>query len=269
MWENANTQALIFMIDIHSHILWGFDDGPANLEESLEIAVLYEKTGFTKVVATPHWVYGTAWQPDAEAVQHAVGLLNHALIKKGIQVQVLPGMEISLDAEIPALLQQKGLLTLAGSSYILIEAPFLWMPQGWEQVINILKAKGYRPIIAHPERCRQMKNTTSIFDMLIDAGVCFQVDYGAFLGHYGRHAKATALYLAQKGYCHCLATDSHDLTQRSPIDTERALKVVEAIVGGKKANVMSKINPERIVKNKPLEMPGATENKKRKKWVFF
>ncbi len=265
---NPNTQ---FMIDLHSHILPGIDDGPATLEESLALAVLYRQAGFTKVVATPHWVQGTVWTASINQINQSIELLQNAFKQKLIDIQVYSGMEIAMDTNLDELLGGKRLLTLAGSPYLLIESPFQRMPLGWDQMFFAIMAKGYRIILAHPERCHQLFSSPELYDDIIKAGVFFQVNYDSFLGNYGKKVCETASYLLKKGYIHILATDSHDSLNRHPVSARKALRVLERAVDARSIDILTRINPEKVIQGFPLETTGSVDvlPRCRKRWWWF
>ncbi|MCF8111919.1 MAG: hypothetical protein K9J85_10575 [Desulfobacteraceae bacterium] len=259
------------MIDLHSHILPGIDDGAATLEQSVEMGELYAGAGFSRVVATPHFVPGTAWMPGKDIVEWGVEELNEVFEQKGIGVKVFAGMEIAMDGAIAGLFEQGRLCGLAGTSYVMVEAPFQQMPVGWEQVFTELSAKGCRVILAHPERCAQFKQYPVLFDDIISLGVYVQANYDSFLGGYGRPVEETALWLLEKGYVHCLATDSHDTVYRHPGRVKKALEVIGKTVGKEAAEIMARINPERVLADRNLKVPGPGSQGagKKKWWKFF
>jgi protein-tyrosine phosphatase len=259
------------MIDLHSHILPGIDDGPMTLEKSLELADLYQKAGFTQIVATPHWVPGTTWTPSIESIHQRIGLLQDSFESKNIHIRIFAGMEIAMDVNLGDLLLKNYLLTLAGSPYILLESPFQRLPIGWDQMFFAIMAKGYRIILAHPERCMQLFSTPDLYDDIIEAGVYFQVNYDSFLGHYGKEISETAFYLLKKGYIHFLATDSHDPIQRHPGNARKAIKILERTIDAKTIEILTRINPENVIKGVPLETINLVDilPKNRKRWRWF
>ena len=261
------------MIDLHSHILPGIDDGPVSLDESLEMARLYQEAGFSKVVATPHWIAGSDWMPGASVVQQAVSRLNEAIREKGLLIQVFSGMEIAMDGGIPDLFEQGRLLSIANGPYLLIEPPFQQMPLGWKHVFFALMSKGYRVILAHPERCGQFAANLGMLDDIVASGVFLQVNYDSFLGRYGKGPEKTARYLASKGCVHLLATDSHDIHSRHPGLMKDSLKVVRKAVGEEAAELMSRVNPEQVLDNGSIKAPEAVEQKpkrgKKNRWGLF
>jgi protein-tyrosine phosphatase len=259
------------MIDLHSHILPGIDDGPMTMEKSLELADSYQRAGFTTIVATPHWVPGTTWTPSIENIYQRRSLLQDSCKSKNINIKICVGMEIALDVNLGDLLLQKRLLTLAGSPYILIESPFQRLPIGWDQMFFSIMANGYRIILAHPERCMHLLSSPDLYDDIIGSGVYFQVNYDSFLGNYGKEISETAFYLLKKGYIHFLATDSHDPIQRHPGNARKTLEVLAKIIDAKTIENLTKINPEHVIKGIPLEGKGLINflPKNRKRWWWF
>ncbi len=261
------------MIDLHCHILPGIDDGPKTLKESLEIARIFEEAGYSHVVATPHAVPGTTWMPKPGEIRDLLAELKHAIAKEGTRLKVLPGMEIALDPQISALIANSRVQTLAGTSYVLIEPPFQRLPLGWEHVIFDVLSKGFAVLLAHPERCAQLTAKPHLCDQLIESGVYFQVNWDSFLGHHGRTTQKMAVYLAAKGFIHCLATDSHDAKSRNAAHVQMAAVKIENLIGHWNLQLISRENPIRVLRNEGLKsMEGqeirATVTKKRR-WRFW
>ncbi|RJP36488.1 MAG: phosphotransferase [Desulfobacteraceae bacterium] len=255
------------MIDLHSHILPGLDDGPETLEQSIEMARLYEKAGFTAVVATPHWIAGSRWAPDRDLICERVALLRQALSLQEMRLMIYPGMEIAMDGDLPDLMNTKHLIPLAEQSYVLLETPFQRLPAGWESLTAQLMEKGFRILLAHPERCRQLNEHPEIFEELIDAGIYLQVNMGAFTGEYGVSAENTAYYLADKRCIHCLATDAHDASHRSPARAPGAVRRIKKQIGENNLDLLFRLNPTRIIDGSPLaSMEKPVPTKQRKIW---
>ena len=260
------------MIDLHSHLLPGIDDGSKSLQESLKMARIYEKAGYHQVVATPHWIAGTSWMPTPGEIRVQVAALNQSIKDEGINLSVLPGMEIALDPKIPRLLDEKKLQPLGKKSYVLIETPFQMFPMGWEQVFFAIASRGYTVLLAHPERCTQLADKPMLFDTLIEKGIYLQINWNSFLGYHGREAAKLARYLATKGYIHCLATDSHDVDNRHAGNVQRAAREVEKLVGPRNLQLLAKENPARVLDGVPLA-PMSRQNsqdtpKSKRRWFF-
>ena len=260
------------MIDLHSHLLPGIDDGSKSLQESLKMARIYEKAGYGQVVATPHWIPGTSWMPTPGEIRVQVAALNQRIKDQGINLSVLPGMEIALDPKIPPLLDEEKLQPLGQTSYVLIETPFQIFPLGWEQIFFAIESRGYTVLLAHPERCAQLADKPMLFDGFIEKGIYLQINWDSFLGYHGREAARLARYLAAKGYIHCLATDSHDADNRHAGNVQRAAREVKNLVGPKNLQLLARENPARVLGGEPL-VPMSRQNPqdtpKSKRRLFF
>jgi protein-tyrosine phosphatase len=261
------------MIDLHCHILPGIDDGPKTLGESLKMAQIFEQAGYSHVVATPHAVPGTTWMPKPEEIRRQLDELNYVIIKNGVKLKVLPGMEIALDPNISDLFDQGWVQSLAGTSYVLIEPPFQHLPLGWDQAVFNVQSRGFSVLLAHPERCAQLSAKPQLCDKLIESGVYFQANWDSFLGHHGRTTQRMAIYLAGKAYIHCLATDSHDSKSRNALQVRQTAETVEELIGSKNLQLISRENPIRVLQNKalkPMERQGIqVPVKKKRKWRFW
>jgi protein-tyrosine phosphatase len=261
------------MIDLHCHILPGVDDGPKNLDESLEMVRIFLKAGYRRVVATPHQVPGTTWMLSIEDIKQKLAELNQAIKIEGLELDVLLGMEIAFDPLIPDLLEKHRLLTLGKTPYVLIETPFQQLPLGWEQVIFAILSKGYFILLAHPERCAQLAAGPQRVDRLIESGVYLQVNWDSFLGYHGRTALRMAHYLAESGYIHCLATDRHNPQERHAAHVKFAAVKIRKLIGRENLQRIASENPLRVLRNThPLLMIKSDpkkEVKKESKWRFW
>jgi len=261
------------MIDLHCHILPDVDDGPKNLGESLEMVRIFKEAEYTMVVATPHQVPGTTWMLSLEEIRTKLAELNHAIKNENIELDVLSGMEIAFDPLIPDLLEKDKLLALGKTSYVLIETPFQQLPLGWEQVVFSILSKGYFILMAHPERCAQLAAGPQLVGRLIEAGVYLQVNWDSFLGYHGRAALRMAHYLAENGYIHCLATDSHNPQARHAAHVKHAVAKIQKLIGPENLQRIASENPQRILRNThPLPMMKPypkTTVKKESKWRFW
>jgi protein-tyrosine phosphatase len=261
------------VIDLHCHILPGFDDGPKTAGESLQMVRIFLKAGYNKVVATPHLVTGTTWMPSLKRIRDRLAELNQIINDEGLEFDVLPGMEIAFDAIIPDLLNQRRLLTIAETSYLLIEPPFRQLPLGWEQAVFAILSKGYFILMAHPERCAQLATRPQLADRLVESGVYLQVNWASFLGYHGRAALQTAYRLAESGHIHCLATDSHNPHERHAAHVRLAAAKIKKLIGDENLMRIACENPLRVLRNAYL-LPMAkadpkTEVKKESKWRFW
>ena len=241
------------MIDLHNHILFEIDDGPKSLYESLKMVRLLSECGYRYIVATPHIVPGTTWIPTRAAIIKRIAKLNRAATAEGLDLKLLPGMEISFDLQLLDLLKDNKILTLGGrnSSCLLIEPPFQKFPLGWEKIIYKILSSNFQILLAHPERCDQLVRNPQMIDQLIHAGVYIQVNWSSFLGEYGRLVKKAVQHLAENDQIHCLATDAHSPRNCQLSVLKEASKKVQQLVGNRNLSRMALENPLRILQGKP------------------
>jgi len=260
------------VIDLHCHILPALDDGPETEAESLQMARVFVRAGYRIVAATPHMVPGTAWMPTIDRINAKVAGLHQTVKDQGLRLEIVSGMEIALDPQIPDLLDEGRLLPLGNTSCLLIEAAFQQLPPGWEQVIFAIQAKGYSILMAHPERCAQLGTHPHLIAQLIQSGIYLQVNWGSFLGQYGRAVARTARLMATNGWIHCLATDSHHPDGHTPERIQAATAKLRKMIGQENIQQLTVDNPSRVLSGKPLQpmRPSAAMSGRRKKrwWRF-
>jgi protein-tyrosine phosphatase len=241
------------LVDLHCHILPGIDDGPETLEESLAIGRLYVEAGFRTIVATPHCIPGTPWMPDVRRVREKMSLVAKGLRDAGLLLHIHSGMEIALDPLVPKLLAEGRLLTLGGGPYLLLECPFQRLPLGWEGIIGDVSRMGYRVILAHPERCAHLAEKPGLVSDIVESGALVQINWQSLTGMNGRQIKKAALAFAEERHIHCLATDAHDNSGRSPEMVRHGRAEMEALLGPGNLRRLMIDNPARVLMGGKLE----------------
>jgi protein-tyrosine phosphatase len=257
------------MIDLHCHILHALDDGPKMVKESVQMAQALVKSGYRVVAATPHMIPGTVWMPSVAEITTQIKRLNEAMQIAGLNLEIVPGMEIALDPQIPDLLESQCLLPLGGSSCLLIEPPFQQLPPGWQRILFSILAMGYKILLAHPERCAHLTARLDLVEELINAGVYLQINWGSFLGYYGRTEKRTANVLACNGWIHCLATDSHHPQNPHFDRIQMVASKLSAIIGKDNLRQLTHENPAKILRDQPVRPMTITDmmaKKNKKPW---
>ncbi|MFZ0728400.1 MAG: CpsB/CapC family capsule biosynthesis tyrosine phosphatase [Desulfobacterales bacterium] len=235
------------MIDLHSHILPGIDDGPQTLEESIDMAKAFSANGYTVAAATPHMIPGTTWMPSADRIKQKTRELNLAIAQEKLALRVVSGMEVALDPQIPDLLDQGHLLGLGDTAWLLIEPPFLHLPRGWEHIIFSVLSRGFSVLLAHPERCKHLTDEPQAIERLMASGVHLQANWGSFIGQYGRIAARTAHFMAENGWIHCLATDSHRAAGLDPVAMKMARDRIMGLIGEDNLALIGSDNPGRVL----------------------
>ena len=202
------------MIDLHSHVLPGVDDGARTLEQSLDIANAAYRDGIRMLAATPH--VRSDYPTEPETMERLVAELRAALAERDISLDLRPGGEIALD-QLPALapedLRRFG---LGGSrGYLLLEMPYAGWPHGLRERVFELQLQGLTPVLAHPERNADVQASPARLEELVAAGALVQVTAASVDGRLGRSARASALDLIKRGLAHLLASDAHAPDLRS------------------------------------------------------
>jgi protein-tyrosine phosphatase len=236
------------VIDIHCHLLAGVDDGPSTIDESLALAQYAVQRGITHSVVTPH-IHPGRWSNEALTIRASVDILRQALADKKIPLTIgMSGeLRVGLDALQMVANHQVPFLGKWGSNYvILIEMPHSHIPTGMPQMVQWLMQRNIRPLIAHPERNKDILRNIEKIQPLVDAGCLFQVTAGSIAGRFGSTARDRAVQILEMGIVTVLATDAHNLKRRPPsLDEGRDAAAV--IIGAEMANRLVVDNPWKIV----------------------
>ena len=200
--------------DIHAHILPGVDDGPASLEDSLRLAEAYLKVGTGRVVATPHVNHRWGVRPDA--IRESYLSLVEALRTASIGLSLELGAEVELSTAVELTEQELDPFRIAGGEWLLIEPPTSGPSAGVHAMIYEIEARGYRVIIAHPERCATFQQDTELLQSLVAGGAMTQVTAGSLTGEFGRTAQNAVKRFFDLRIVHTVASDAHDAELRGP-----------------------------------------------------
>ena len=215
--------------DLHSHILPGVDDGPPGLEGSFAFARAAVRSGTGRIVATPHVDHHHYIAP--EDIGAAVAALNRVLETRGIPLQVLSGAEIALPRLFDLTDDQLALLTLGGGPYLLLEAPFRRMAGEIDQMVFAAQTRGYRVVLAHPERSAVFHKEPAGLRRLAGGGVLMQVTASSITGAFGETVREFSLWMLREGLAHAISSDAHDESRRPP-DQRSWVAVAERTVTG-------------------------------------
>lgn len=237
------------MIDIHTHILPGMDDGARDIHETVEMARQAVKNGTTAVVATPHCnmpgiydnYFGTAY---IEAYDKAV----KAIKEEGIPLEIYPGMEVFATHNLPELIVDKKIMPLNQSRYILIEFQFDENPDYVENILKRVREVGARPVIAHPERYEFVNDNPQIAYEWRKNGYLLQVNKGSLQGRFSSEVQKTAYKLLEHSLISVIASDAHrkDIRTANMLETRNYLSEQYA---QKDLEVLFRYNGEKICRN--------------------
>lgn len=197
------------MIDMHNHILYGIDDGCKTIEESIETIKNMKKIGFNSIVLTPHYIEDSSFNANNNLKLQRLEILKEELLKNNIDVNLFLGNEIFINESINELIINKEIRSINNTRYILIELPFNNQILNLDDYLYELKLKGYKIIIAHPERYTYFKDNYEEARKLYDSGVLFQVNYGSIIGQYGSSSLKLVKKLLKDDMVDFISTDIH------------------------------------------------------------
>lgn len=254
------------MIDLHSHILPGIDDGAATLDMSLEMARIAVADGVHTMACTPH-IYPGLYMNDARGITRAREQLQAALDLHRIALTLVDGADVHL---VPGLLDglRSGTVpTLHGSRYVLLEPSHHVRPPRLEESVFELVAAGYTPVITHPERLVWIEDHHEVFPRLVRQGAWMQVTGGALTGLFGKRARYWGERLLGEGLVHLLASDAHTTGRRSP-GLSQARAAAERLVGADEARRLVLDRPQAVLSDlPPSQAPALPESGPPKRWL--
>lgn len=244
------------MIDIHTHILPGIDDGSPYPEVSLEMAELAVRSGVDRMVMTPHCNVPDMFDNynDDDIIRNRMKTFQDQVTRAGIPLTLYTGMEVFGTPEVPLFLKEGRLLTINDTRYLLIEFPFGGDSSYVTSILKDILNMDYTPIIAHPERYEYVQDDPGLVNYWISMGCGTQVNKGSLLGRFGRVVRDCAVFLVEEGMVGCIASDAHHSEWRTTsMDEVRSFLAYQ--YGGDYADFLTRMNPERILKGKDLLWP--------------
>lgn len=254
------------MLDIHSHILPGVDDGSNSMEESIEMAKIYLDNGINKLIATPHYIEGIENKCKDEN-QVVLEQLREELLKNGLDLDVYLGNEIYTTMDMISYLEEGKVSTLNDSKYILMEFPMFDIPLYVENLIYELLLKGYVPIIAHPERNKNIIDDPNILYGFIEKGALAQLNLPSIQGKYGRSIKDTGEILLKHNMIHFVGTDAHSKNKRSP-NVKSSLEMLKTLVDSEDYEKLTYLNGLNVLNNRDVVIESPIRYEKSKNLFY-
>jgi len=236
------------VIDLHCHFLPGIDDGAQTLEDGLALAQAAVDDGITYSVLTPHINPGR-YENTRSSIERSFREFRLALRKARIPLQIGMAAEVRLSPDIVELLRQNEvpfLGELDGYKIILLEFPETHIPPGADKLVDRLLQDGIRPLIAHPERNRDVMRDPAKIDSFVSQGCFLQLTAGALVGLFGRAPQYCARQLLELEVFKVLASDAHNLEGRRPVLTD-GVAAAARVVGEQAAHDLVNRNPRAIL----------------------
>ncbi len=255
------------MIDLHSHILPGVDDGARDTYEAIEIIKDSVGDGVATIVATPHFFTG-GYMPSKEEIKDKIYKLTEAASSEGVSIRICPGSECYVDYQLVGMVRDGKVMTINdGGKYILVEFPRMELPSSANDIFFQLQMEGITPIIAHPERNVAIARDPNILKHFIEKDILAQVNVGSLLGFYGLEVQGVAKIIIAHRMAHIIASDSHRRGMAAKRSLTEGYRIVRSLLGDDEAFESIKETPKRILEGKGIRVPEPIEYRpKRSIW---
>ena len=236
------------MIDMHSHILPGVDDGAQDYEQALQMLAIAAEDGVTTQLLTPHIQPGV-YNNSLASLNDPFTSFKQAAHEQGIDIELKLAAEIRIGPEIMPMVQSDAVPWLGaweGRRVFLMEFPHNQVPAGSINLIQWLLQHNALPMIAHPERNRELQGDICKLEPFLDAGCLVQVTAKSLAGGFGAEAHRIAVELLRAEKITLLATDCHNLAYRPP-DLSTGYKAAAELIGEHAARVLVDDNPQALL----------------------
>jgi protein-tyrosine phosphatase len=252
------------LVDIHSHILPGIDDGAQTIEESLEMLKLAAAAGTTDIVATPH--ANSQYVFNVSTVERLLAQLS---ANAGGLITLHRGCDFHLNFEnLIEALEYPGKYTINNSRYLMVELPELFSLPAVRSALLRLRDVGLTPVITHPERNQSLTSHLKDLEGWVLDGCLLQITAQSLLGRFGPAAQRTSESLLTARLAHFVASDAHDCIDRPP-DLSAAYQLVRSRWGAGQADALFIHNPAATLVDEPVISSPAQSSKKLSFFAFW
>lgn len=251
------------MIDFHSHILPGIDDGSKHIDMSMDMLKLSISEGVEHICATPHFI-PEEHEINKETYFEKLNELKNS--KVGEQINIVSGLEVYINPTVPELYESGSIWCLNNKKYMLLELPMNQFPIYTEDVFYELRLQGVTPILAHPERNLEIMKDEALLENLINQGALAQLNSGSLRGRYGDKVQAFAKNLVNKNLIHVLGSDGHNISVRKP-KIKESFEIVEKLNAALYNSII--INEKKILQGEDIEVLPIKDCKEKKSFSFF
>lgn len=208
---------------MHSHLIPGIDDGVRTPEEALQVILEFQKFGYTKLITTPH-VMSDTYRNTPENILQGLTRLRQFLKEQQVDITIEAAAEYYLDETFTRLISDNQPLLTFGKNYLLFETNFINEPLDLKEFIFMATSRGYKPVLAHPERYLYLQSNPAKIEDLFHRGVLMQVNIASLTGYYSKAALATAQRLIDQKMVHFLASDCHSQKHLQQVADARRTK---------------------------------------------
>ncbi len=235
------------MIDLHCHIIPGIDDGPKDIERSLEMLRLAVTNGISHMVMTPH-IHPGRYDNQRKIIKRGYDVLVERVRKDKIPIKLGMAAEVRIDTIIPTMIKRNEIPYLGKSGdkdVLLVEMPHSHIPPGADKFLDWLFNNNIQPMIAHPERNKEVMRSFDRLTPLLEMGCMMQVTASSVAGGFGHDAYSVAEKLLASGNVTILASDAHN-TQHRPPEIFPGMEAAADIIGREAALSLVLDNPMKI-----------------------
>ena len=238
------------MVDLHTHILPGIDDGSKNIAQTMELFKEAKQAGFNKIVLTSHYMENlcTVNEQEREKIKNIIET-KLGINQMGIELYL--GSEIYYSTDMVNEIKNNNASTINKTRYVLFELPMNTEILDIYEIIYSMQSNRLIPILAHPERYICVQKNVNMVGELVEKGVLMQSNYGSILGVYGKEPQKVIKYLLKNNLIHFLGSDVHMPKTIYP-KIEKAIKKIEKIIGKEKFKELSTINPNKVLNNQDI-----------------
>jgi len=249
------------MVDIHSHIVFGVDDGAKTMEDSVAMLEIAAAAGTTDIVATPHSDLRFQFQPELVA-----GRIAEMQARIGDRIRIHRGCDFHLHFDnIRSCLVDQTPYTINGERYLMVEFAEISIPKTIPDVFRDMIQRDIIPVITHPERNALLMGRVEQLVEWVRLGCLIQVTAQSFTGRFGKAAEAGCKLLMSRNMVHFVASDAHD-TQWRPPDLRPAWQHVSTEYGADVAERLFTTQPRMTLTGEYLECEDPSDAEEQKPW---
>jgi protein-tyrosine phosphatase len=214
------------LVDMHSHLLPGLDDGSESIEESITLIKNFADLGFKKLITTPH-IMGDHYKNNKEGISSKLKELQKRAEKENINIQLEAAAEYYLDEFFLSLLNHPSELLTFGKNYILFETSYINEPTHLYEAIFLMQAQGLKPVLAHPERYTYLYSDFNRYKEIYEKGVLFQLNTNSLCGYYSKSAKNIAMKLIKNKMVDFIGSDCHAIRHMEALQKTHKIRIYQ------------------------------------------
>lgn len=255
------------MIDLHTHILYGVDDGARTIEDSIEMARVAVSEGITHLLASPHYK-NEQWSVEKKDILLLVDEFQRELVERDIPLTIFPGQEVRINGDlIEDIKKDKIQFIDENNQYVLIEFPTQTIPEYTGKLFFELQSLGITPVIVHPERNKVVLKNPNILLPFIEKGILAQLTAASYTGKAGKQIQRVSKQLINANLVHIIASDAHNTSNRS-FHMKEAFKKMEKEFGETKAASFHQTTKD-LVNGDLIVSPTPSKIKQKRIFDFF